>query len=41
MEAAWTYETLVSYDSTRHNNSEDLNLNLHRRENLKSRMIGK
>jgi hypothetical protein len=39
MEAAWTFETLVSYRITtwRHN-PEDFNLNFRRRENLKSRI---
>jgi hypothetical protein len=38
-EAASSSETLVSYHNTRRRHSpEDLNLNLHRRENLKSRV---
>jgi hypothetical protein len=36
MEAAWTTETLVSYNTRRHN-PEGLDLNLHRRQNLKTR----
>jgi hypothetical protein len=38
MEAIWPFKTLVSYVTTRWcYNSEDHNLNLHCRENLKSR----
>jgi hypothetical protein len=39
MEATRTYETLVSYHSTRrHHNPEDLDFKYHRRESLKTRM---
>jgi hypothetical protein len=35
MEATWSSETLVSYHkSARHHNSEELDFNLHRRENF-------
>jgi hypothetical protein len=35
MEAAWPFETLVSYRiTTRHRNPEDKQMNLHRRENF-------
>jgi hypothetical protein len=39
MEAAWNFETLVSYHKTaRRHKPEDLDLKHHRRENLKIRM---
>jgi hypothetical protein len=40
MEADMSSETMVSYSKiTRRHNSEDLDLNLHRRENIKSRIF--
>jgi hypothetical protein len=40
MEAAWTSETVVSYrNTTWSHNPEDLDMNLYRRENPKSRII--
>jgi hypothetical protein len=35
LEAAWTPETLVSYNTTWHHNPEDLDSNLHHCKNLK------
>jgi len=40
MEAAWTSETFVFYyNTTLRHTPEDLDLNLHCRENLKSRFL--
>jgi hypothetical protein len=39
VEAACTSETSISYITTRRHNPEDLDLNLHRREGLKSRNL--
>jgi len=39
MEAVWSSKTLVSYhNTTQHHNSEGLDWNFHRRENLDSRL---
>jgi len=41
MNAAWTSETSVSYyNTTWRHSSEDFDLKHHRRESLKSRMMG-
>jgi len=38
MEAAWSCNMLVSYNTTWDHKPEELNLNLHHHENLKSHM---
>jgi hypothetical protein len=39
LEAAWTSETLLSCHVTTRHNPEDIDLNLHRRENIKTRHL--
>jgi hypothetical protein len=39
MEAARSSETFVSYHITRHRNLKDVDVNLHRRENLKPHIL--